>query len=298
VVRRIPPLTRVVLPLVAVATALAVSVIAKRQAPWIPFAYLAVFCGALIGAVALYWWRQGPLPWRVFGIGAATIVLVGLLPIPWMTVRGADPPGTAWRLDGRVVIDGTTIDPPGDWYWLTVGRPPTVAELVGSWAFGGLAPLDLRHGRDANRLRTAEPVAVAAGLAAAGEIRRPDELDVAVGGRLASTPLGSWYRSLALGRSHGLMVALVTYSHASGEDLARGRTIAGTGAVSPNGTVTAVGGLPSKARAAAAAGADMLLFPADQADELADFDPGEMELVGVASLDEAIAALRGLEPRA
>ena len=61
-------------------------------------------------------------------------------------------------------------------------------------------------------------------------IESPTEsLDVAVGGRLARSLPGAWYRDLSLGASHGLMVALVTYADASGEDLARGRAIAGTG---------------------------------------------------------------------
>ncbi|MDZ7678722.1 MAG: hypothetical protein U5K29_09220 [Acidimicrobiales bacterium] len=279
------------MPLVALLGVGAAAILAKRQAPWIPWIYLAALLGGAIALASVYWWRSGPRRWRIVGATGATALLLALLPVPWLTVRGADPPGTAWRLDGRVTVDGDTIDPPGEWYWLTVGRPPLVGEVVNAWVTGADGPIDLRHGDDASRPQASEPAAVAVGLRAAGQPRLAEDLDVAVGGRLAATPIGDWYRSLALGRSHGLMVSLVTYAHASGEDLSRGRAIAGTGAIEPDGTVSRIGGLPSKARAAATAGADVLLFPAEQVDELDGFDPGTMELIPVANLDDAIDAL-------
>ena len=118
-----------------------------------------------------------------------------------------------------------------------------------------------------------------------------DHLDVAVGGRLARTWPGSWFRDLALGSSHGLMVALVSYGYGSGEDLADGRAIAGTGTIRGDGSVGSIGGLWAKATAAREIGADVLLFPAQQASQLDGFDPGAMRLLPVASLDEAIDAL-------
>jgi predicted S18 family serine protease len=100
-----------------------------------------------------------------------------------------------------------------------------------------------------------------------------------------------WARSLALGPSHGLMVALTTYAHAVDGDIAQGRHIAGTGGIRGDGVVTPIGGLPSKARAAKRAGADVLLYPASQAHQLAGFDAGNMLLVPVRTLGDAIAAL-------
>lgn len=98
-------------------------------------------------------------------------------------------------------------------------------------------------------------------------------------------------RNLALGSSHGTMVALTTYAHASGHDLAQGRHIAGTGGIRGDGTVTRIGGLPAKARAARRAGADVLIFPASQAYQLEGFDARAMTLVPVETLDDAIAWL-------
>ncbi|MFP4312386.1 MAG: S16 family serine protease [Nitriliruptoraceae bacterium] len=102
-----------------------------------------------------------------------------------------------------------------------------------------------------------------------------------------------WFRELSLGSSHGLMVALTTYAHASGHDLARGRHIAGTGGIRGDGTVVPIGGLEAKATAARRAGADVLFVPASQSGLLGRFEPGTMTVVPVASLEEAISYLTG-----
>lgn len=109
-------------------------------------------------------------------------------------------------------------------------------------------------------------------------------------------PPYSWLRRLSLGSSHGLMVGLVTYSSASGEDLAEGRHIAGTGQLHADGTVGRIGGLRAKAGGALRAGADVLVVPADQVGELADVELGGMLVLGVDSLDDAIAQLRATAP--
>jgi PDZ domain-containing protein len=87
------------------------------------------------------------------------------------------------------------------------------------------------------------------------------------------------------------MVALVSYVFASGDDLADGRTIAGTGKLVGDGDVGSIGGLQAKAAAAMAAGADVLLFPASQQTALDAFDSGGMQLCPVTSLDDAILRL-------
>ena len=302
--------------------------------------------------------------WPAFGL--SLLLLLALCPVPWLTADLADPPGTAWRLDGSLTIEGRRIDPPGAWFWLTVGRPPLLAEVVAGWVTGDEQLHNLAVGSRASRPVFNEPAAAAVGLRRAGvdlelelvvEVREPlvdglpasaalvslngvritnldgwryalgtlgehnntfvaagggvlsfdgaqvpyrfvdvlerpvEELDVAVGGRWALSAPGRWFRNLAVGRSHGLMVALVSYAGASGRDLAAGRTIAGTGGIRSDGSVSRIGGLRAKAEAAREVGVDVMLFPADQAAALADFDPGTMRLLPVATLDEAIGAL-------
>lgn len=296
----------------------------------------------------------------------AGLLAVLLLPVPWTHVVEGEPWGAAWRLNGRLMVDGEVVDPPGRWSWLTVGRPAVVGELLHSRLVGDDdGPRDMRDAPRAARPAMNEPLAAAVGLAHAGHdlefgliveaigpespdypdhaivvelngieltdraawweasarsLERvafrtadgqvftapgpglpyakvhvadvpPDEVQAAVAGRLARMAPVGWFRNLALGRSHGLMVALTTYAHAVDHDLADGRHIAGTGGIRADGSVARIGGLPAKATAARRAGVDVLFFPATQAGELDGFDPDGMELVPVLTLGEAIAYL-------
>ena len=361
-VRRAPGVVGVVLKVAGAAGAVAI----HRRLPWIPWPYLVAVIGVPMVGWSIARDRRLRWHWRSAGALVASATIIALLPVPWLKASLTDPPGSAWRLDGRLQIDGEVIDPPGDWYWLTVGRPPIVAEVAWSWLTDEPEPQSMLGGRRAQRPNVVEPAAAAVGLARAGrpvelsllvEATEPqmdglppravlaalngtplstrevwdhvmadlrehntfttdagdtyefsgaalpfgrvdvivsptDALNVSVGGSLARSLPGAWYRNLSLGASHGLMVALVTYAHASGHDLAAGRVIAGTGTIRSNGTVGSISGLRAKATAARAVGADVLLFPAQLADQLAGFDAGDMELLPVRTLDEAIDRLR------
>ena len=309
-------------------------------------------------------------PNAAWGIPLAALLVIALLPVPWMMARTPNPPGMAWRLDGRFQFDGETIDPQGTWYALSAGRPPLVGEVVLSWIDPDIPPpRDMTRGSEFNSPAMAEPAAIAIGLARAGrEIELttvvevsgptitglPDRAQVArVNGQAITTgdewsnaisslgennefitqsgavhnfsgaelpyrevatmgfpieasvsPTGwlrfvpeSWYRNLTLGRSHGLILALAAYSHASGEDLAEGRTVAGTGAIRIDGTVSPVGGLVAKARAGHRAGVDVFVYPASQrcqGEAMAwSLRDRAMTMHPVETLDEAIAVLRG-----
>jgi hypothetical protein len=305
--------------------------------------------------------------WRRWTVAGLAVLLVALVPVPWLHAVSDQPAGWVWRLDGRLVVDGEVMNPPGRWSWLTVGRPPMLAEVARDRLLGTESPpRDMRVAPIGTQPVLVEPVAAAVGLLHAGwplelgvvvevagplqpglpeqavvvevegtelasraaleaalagagaEIRfrtadgrrwtaigpglpfaqvrvvdlGPELLTASIGGDLSRLRPVAWFRSLSLGSSHGTMVALVTYAHVSGEDLARGRHVAGTGGVLGDGTVTRIGGLGAKARAARRAGADVLLFPASQAAELEGFDPRGMQLVPVETVAEAIARLR------
>jgi Lon protease (S16) C-terminal proteolytic domain len=305
-----------------------------------------------------------------WGIPIVLAIVIAFLPVPWLMANTSNPPGIAWRLDGRFLFDGEAIDPAGTWYALSAGRPPLVAEVVMSWLDPDVPPpRDLTRGSEFSSPAIAEPAAIAIGLVRAGReielttmvevseptipglpetaqvarlngqtitsqeewsdavahlglmnelITRSGAVHTFAGAELpyrevvtmgfpidaSVSPTGwlryipeDWYRNLTLGRSHGLILSLAAYTHASGEDLAGGRVIAGTGAIRIDGTVSAIGGLAAKARAANRAGVDVFFFPASQrcqgkaiGESLRD---GAMTMYPVETLDKAIGVLAG-----
>jgi len=93
------------------------------------------------------------------------------------------------------------------------------------------------------------------------------------------------------GPSAGLAMALQIVCDLTGQDLAGGRVVAVTGAITPAGDVTAVGGVALKVRAAREAGATLMLVPASEEPEAARL-AGGMKVIGVRSLAQAVAVLR------
>lgn len=93
------------------------------------------------------------------------------------------------------------------------------------------------------------------------------------------------------GPSAGLMWALGLYDLLTPGDLTRGRTIAGTGAIDVEGNIGPIGGIADKVGAAQSVDADILLVPQDNFSELRDVETGDLELIPVSTLEEAVAAL-------
>ena len=100
---------------------------------------------------------------------AIAVLVVLLLPVPWLHVVSEDPPGTAWRLSGRLQVNGEVIDPPGRWTWLAVGRPALVGEVLRDAVIPpDRPPVDMRTASATLRPALAEPAAAAVGLRHAG----------------------------------------------------------------------------------------------------------------------------------
>jgi hypothetical protein len=107
--------------------------------------------------------------WARLAALLAMLAFVALLPIPWLVAKTPNPPGMAWRLDGRLQFNGHTIDPPGSWIGLTAGRPPVLAEVIYSWIDpDATGPRDMRNGSRFSSPAMAEPAAIAIGLIEAG----------------------------------------------------------------------------------------------------------------------------------
>ena len=97
------------------------------------------------------------------------------------------------------------------------------------------------------------------------------------------------------GPSAGLAFALAATDVLTEGDLTGGRVVAATGELSPSGDVLPVGRVAEKARAAAGAGAEVLIVPAANADEAAAAAP-TLRVLGVSTYQEAIDQLRLLAP--
>lgn len=92
------------------------------------------------------------------------------------------------------------------------------------------------------------------------------------------------------GPSAGLAFTLVVIDVLTPGELTGGKRVAVTGSIRLDGSVGDVGGVAQKAVSARAAGAEMIIVPAALADE-ARSAAGDMPVVGVTSLDEALEAL-------
>lgn len=93
------------------------------------------------------------------------------------------------------------------------------------------------------------------------------------------------------GPSAGLMFTLGIIDKLGGQDLTGGRFIAGTGTIALDGTVGPIGGVLLKLITARNAGATVFLVPADNCAEARTQVPDGLQLVKVATLDDALSAL-------
>lgn len=104
------------------------------------------------------------------------------------------------------------------------------------------------------------------------------------------------------GPSAGTIFALAIYDKLTPGSLTGGQSIAGTGEIAADGTVTQIGGIQQKIAAAYEAGASVFLVPSPNCDEAvgADVDPEQITLVEINTLDEAITSLEalGTDPQA
>ena len=99
-----------------------------------------------------------------------------------------------------------------------------------------------------------------------------------------------WEMEAVKGPSAGLMLALSLVNALTPEDITRGRKVAGTGEIFPDGRVGPIGGLPMKIRAAEARGAEAFLYPAGNREDLVGVSTS-LRLVPVENLEDALRAL-------
>ncbi|MCP2264991.1 PDZ domain-containing protein [Promicromonospora thailandica] len=93
------------------------------------------------------------------------------------------------------------------------------------------------------------------------------------------------------GPSAGTMFALGIIDKLTAEDEANGQVIAGTGTMSPEGTVGPIGGIEQKLYGAVRDGATWFLAPADNCDQVVGNVPDGLHVARVSTLAEARAAV-------
>ena len=191
------------------------------------------------------------------------------------------------------------------------------AVIPGSPAAGKLREGDVVTAVDGRPVRVASDLVEATSRARAGdevtvEVRRGDEIHryairLARVSELGRPALGVALSTLGFdvklpfavevdqgrigGPSAGLMLALTVYDLIDPLDLARGRTIAGTGTIDVAGHVGAVGGVPQKVAAAKEAGAELFLVPAEEAKQAREAAGKGLKVASVETFDDAVAAL-------
>ena len=192
------------------------------------------------------------------------------------------------------VIEGGPADGrlrEGDVIVAVNGRPARLASDVAKATArtrpGDDVAIDVRRGNEQRRYRIEVDEVSQLGRPGLGVALRTLDLDVRLPSRVRvdASRIG--------GPSAGLMLALTLYDVADPGDLARGRTIAGTGTIDLAGDVGVVGGVRQKVMAARRAGAELFLVPQEEAGEARDAAGGALHVVAVDTIDDALAALRG-----
>jgi PDZ domain-containing protein len=98
------------------------------------------------------------------------------------------------------------------------------------------------------------------------------------------------------GPSAGMMHTLAIIDTLTEGELTGGNVIAGTGTISLDGSVGSIGGIRQKVVAAEAAGADYILVPEGNYESALTAERESIEIVPVATIDDAIDFLESLDP--
>ena len=98
------------------------------------------------------------------------------------------------------------------------------------------------------------------------------------------------------GPSAGMMYALAVFDLLTSEDLTKGHRIAGTGTIRFDETVGAIGGIRQKVFGARSVGAEYVLVPEANYDDALGAADDEIEVVSIATFQDALDFLGTLDP--
>jgi PDZ domain-containing protein len=186
---------------------------------------------------------------------------------------GAASEGVLEPGDRIVAVDATVVTTPND-----------VVEAVSSRSPG--EPVAMQVERDGQTLELSVPTSeseVNEGQAAIGVVvsqawSLPVQVSIDVPGEIG-------------GSSAGLVFALGIVDTLTEGPLLDGAAVAGTGEISPDGSVGPISGVQQKIAGARDEGAELFLAPTANCGGVDGADPGDMRVVPVATLDEAVDVL-------
>ena len=200
----------------------------------------------------------------------------------------------------RIYIDAVTEDGPaaaagvrvGDYVTEIDGSPVdsvcTLRRLAGLRRPGDVVQVTILRGRAestvAVRTRVGETTPDGRPLLGVGLLEKEEKPPFTI--EIAVEDVG--------GPSAGLLFALGIYDRLTPGDLTGGHVFAGTGTIDGDGFVGAIGGIQQKIVAARHHGAEWFLTPAGNYDAALAAKPGGLRLVKVATLKEALEAMKSI----
>ncbi len=189
-------------------------------------------------------------------------------------ITGAPADGHLEPGDQILQIDSTPVTVPGD-----------VAKAMGGVKPGQTVTVKVRREQDQTleeKVTTVasprDPAKAFMGISVGTDFRAPFQLDFSLGG------VG--------GPSAGMMLSLGIIDKLTPGELNGGKFVAGTGTITPDGTVGPIGGIEQKLVGARRAGATLFLAPAANcAEVLREGIPAGLTVAQVATLSDSVAAV-------
>ena len=202
---------------------------------------------------------------RELGLEVPEIVVVDTV------VNGAPADGVLVPGDVVISVDGTPIKTPQDVVVVTAHEPGDRIEFV-------VERDGVERTETVGSQAAEDDGRTIVGFSPSVGYEYPVQIDVNIDDRIG-------------GPSAGMVFALAIYDTLTPGALLDGMHVAGTGIIGPDGEVGPIGGIRQKIAAASDDGATLFLAPADNCDEAAVSDPGQMRIVRIETLDDAIAAV-------
>ena len=194
-----------------------------------------------------------------------------------ITVSGSSPAqGKLQPGDVLTSLDGTAVSDDADLRGMLAKLAPGTQVSIGVLRTDKPATVSLKLASASGR--TGGVIGISVGPVCAA----PFSVDLGLGNQIG-------------GPSAGMMFALGIIDKVGPTDLTAGRFVAGTGTISPDGKVGAIGGIALKMIAARRAGASVFLAPADNCSDVRGATPKGLDVVKVATLHEAVQDLLALQ---